>query len=99
MQTQLQQNISQIINLGTSYAQNIGNMAVSAVGSLFTFITQTSIVLTLAVLFSIQKDAVMKFIAGLGGEKKYKLVYMKLERIYKKLGIRLKSQFLLCIFI
>ncbi|MEI7558132.1 MAG: hypothetical protein WCJ45_04880 [bacterium] len=24
---------------------------------------------------------------------------MKLERIYKKLGIRLKSQFLLCIFI
>lgn len=99
VQTQLQQNISQIINLGTSYAQNIGNMAVSAVGSLFTFITQTSIVLTLAVLFSIQKDAVMKFIAGLGGEKKYKLVYMKLERIYKKLGIRLKSQFLLCIFI
>ena len=24
---------------------------------------------------------------------------MKLDRIYKKLGIRLKSQFLLCVFI
>jgi predicted PurR-regulated permease PerM len=73
-------------------------MAVSAVGSFLNFITQTSIVLTLSVLFSIQKDAVMKFIAGLGGEKKYKFVYMKLERIYKKLGIRLKSQLFLCVF-
>ena len=74
-------------------------MAVSAVGTLFTFITQTSIVLTLSVLFSIQKDSVMKFIARIGGEQKYKFIYMKLERIYKKLGIRLKSQLLLCIFI
>ena len=97
VQSQLQQNISQIVNLWTTYAKNIGNMAVSAVGTLFTFITQTSIVLTLSVLFSIQKNSVMKFIAGLGGEKKYKFVYMKLERIYKKLGIRLKSQLFLCI--
>lgn len=98
VQSQLEQNISQIINLGTSYARNIGNMAVSAVGTFFNFIAQTSIVLTLAVLFSIQKDAVMKFIAGLWGEKKYKFVYMKLERIYKKLGIWLKSQLFLCVF-
>jgi predicted PurR-regulated permease PerM len=73
-------------------------MAVSAVGTFFAFITQTSIVLTLAVLFSIQKDAVMKFIARLGGEKKYTFIYMKLERIYKKLGIWLKSQLFLCVF-
>ena len=99
VQNQLQQNLSQIVNLGTSYARNIGNMAVTAVGTFFNFIAQTSIVLTLSVLFSIQKDSVMKFIARLGGEKKYKFVYMKLERIYKKLGIWLKSQLLLCIFI
>ncbi len=97
VQTQLQQNISQIVSIGTTYAKNIGTMAVTAVGTFFSFITQTSIVLTLSVLFSIQKDSVMKFIARLGGEKKYKFVYMKLERIYKKLGIRLKSQLLLCI--
>ncbi len=99
VQSQLQTNISQVVNLGTSYAKNIGNMAVSAIWSFISFITQTSIVLTLSVLFSIQKDAVVKFIAGLGGEKQYKFIYMKLERIYKKLGIRLKSQFFLCIFI
>jgi predicted PurR-regulated permease PerM len=51
------------------------------------------------VLFSIQKSSVMKFISGLRGERKYKFAYMKLERIYKKLGIWLKSQLLLCIFI
>ncbi|MFA7717804.1 MAG: AI-2E family transporter [Candidatus Absconditabacterales bacterium] len=99
VQSQLQQNISQIVAVGTSYAKNIGNMAVNLVGSFFSFVTQTSIVLTLSVLFSIQKDAVMKFIARLGGEKKYKFIYMKLERIYKRLGIWLKSQLLLCIFI
>lgn len=97
VQSQLEQNIAQIVNLGTLYARNIGNIAVNAVGTVLNFIVQTSIVLTLAVMFSIQKDSVMKFIAGLWGEKKYKFVYMKLERIYKRLGIRLKSQFFLCI--
>jgi len=99
VQSQLQENINQIISMWTSYAKNIGNIAVSAVGTFFSFITQTSIVLTLSVLFSIQKDAVMKFIAKLGGEKKYKFIYMKLERIYKKLGIRLQSQLLLSLII
>lgn len=65
VQSQLESNISQIVNLGTSYARNIGNMAMTAVGTFISFLTQTSIVLTLSVLFSIQKDAVMKFIARL----------------------------------
>lgn len=99
VQGQLQENINQIISMWTSYAKNIGNIAVSAVWTFFTFITQTSIVLTLSVLFSIQKDSVMKFISKLGGEKKHKIIYMKLERIYKKLGIRLQSQLLLSLII
>lgn len=99
VQTKVQANISQIINLGTTYAKDIGNLAVNFLGSFLNFLTQTSIVLTLAVLFSIQKSSVMKFISWLRGEKKYKFAYMKLERIYKKLGIWLKSQFFLCIFI
>lgn len=99
VQTKLQANISQLISLWTTYAKDIGNLAVNFLGSFINFLTQTSIILTLAVLFSIQKSSVMKFISGLRGEKKYKFVYMKLERIYKKLGIRLKSQLFLCIFI
>ncbi len=99
VQSQLQQNISHMINMWTAYAKSIGNMAVSAVGSLISFITQTSIVIVLSVMLSIQKEAVMKFISRFGWEKKYKTIYMKLEKIYKKLGVRLKSELLLCIFI
>ncbi len=99
MQTQLQQNITQIVDIGRSYARDVGNMAIGFVSNFFSFIAQMSIVLTLSVLFSIQKDSVMKFVSGLWGEKQYKFIYMKLERIYKKLGIRLKSQLLLCLFI
>lgn len=98
VQNQLEQNIAQMVSVGTTYAKNIGTMAVSAVWSIATFFTQTSIVLTLSVLFSFQKDAVMKFIARLGGQKKYKFIYMKIEKIYKQLGVRLKSQLMLCLF-
>jgi predicted PurR-regulated permease PerM len=99
VQTKLQSNVSQLMNLGTTYAKDIWNLAINFLGSFVNFLTQTSIVLTLAVLFSIQRTSVMKFISGLRGEKKYKFAYMKLERIYKKLGIWLKSQLMLCIFI
>lgn len=99
VQTKLQGNISQLMNLWTTYAKDIGNLAINFLGSFVNFLTQTSIVLTLAVLFSIQRTSVMKFISGLRGPKKYKFAYMKLERIYKKLGIWLKSQLMLCVFI
>lgn len=99
VQTKLQGNVSQLMNLGTTYAKDIGNLAINFLGSFVNFLTQTSIVLTLAVLFSIQRTSVMKFISGLRGEKKYKFAYMKLERIYKKLWIWLKSQLMLCVFI
>lgn len=99
VQSKLQQNITQLMNIGTTYAKDIGNLAVNFLGSFLNFLAQTSIVLTLAVLFSIQKSSVMKFISWLRGPQRYKFVYMRLERIYKKLGIWLKSQLLLCVFI
>ena len=99
VQTKLQSNVSQFMNLWTTYAKSIWNLAINFLWSFVSFLAQTSIVLTLSVLFSIQKDAVMKFISWLWGTKKYKFAYLKLEKIYKKLGIRLKSQFMLCLFI
>gem|GEM_PF-5808869 len=65
IQSKLQQNITQLIDLGKTYARDIGNIAIGFVGNFFSFIAQSSIVLTLAILFSIQKDSVMKFISGL----------------------------------
>jgi predicted PurR-regulated permease PerM len=71
--------------LGTSYAQNIGNVAVSFIGGFFSVLAQLSIVVTLAVFFSIEKKMVMRFISGLWGKADYDFVYAKLDRIYKRL--------------
>lgn len=99
IQYKFQDIISQLANAGSLYAQIIGWWAVNLVWWILVFIKEISIILTLSVLFSIEKDSVMQFLANLGGEKSYQTMYMKLERIYKKLWIWLKSQFLLCIFI
>lgn len=99
IQDRLQSNIAQIISMWTSSIKEVWNVAVNFVWSFFSFVTQSSIVLTLSVLFSISKDSVISFIWSLGGEKKRDYIKMKLTRIYKKLWIWLKSQFILCIFI
>jgi predicted PurR-regulated permease PerM len=82
----------------TNYAQTLGNFAVTFVTGFATFLSKALIVITLSVLFSVEKISVMKFISSLGGEKKYKYIYIKLEKIYKQLGIWLKSRLLLSLF-
>ncbi|MDD3262462.1 MAG: AI-2E family transporter [Candidatus Absconditabacteria bacterium] len=98
LQTKIQASISQIARMWTNYAQTLGNFAVTFVTGFATFLTKGLIVVTLSVLFSVEKVAVMKFIASLGGGKKYKYVYIKLEKIYKQLGIWLKSRLLLSLY-
>lgn len=55
--------------------------------------------LTLAILFSVEKKSVMKFVASLWGASSYDYAYAKLDRIYAKLGLWLKGQLILCIYI
>lgn len=98
LQTKIQASISQIARMWTNYAQTLGNFAVTFVTWFATFLTKWLIVVTLSILFSVEKVAVMKFIASLGGWKKYKYVYIKLEKIYKQLGIWLKSRLLLSLY-
>jgi len=98
LQTKIQASISQIARMWTNYAQTLGNFAVTFVTGFATFLSKALIVITLSVLFSVEKISVMKFISSLGGEKKYKYIYIKLEKIYKQLGIWLKSRLLLSLF-
>lgn len=98
LQMQIQTSISQLAKMWTNYAQTLGNFAVNFVTWFATILTKGLIVLTLSVLFSIEKISVMRFIASLGGEKKYKYIYIKLEKIYKKLGVWLKSRLLLSLY-
>lgn len=96
IQSDLQNNISQIVGLGTSYAQNIGNIAVGLISGFFSVVAQLGVVVTLAVFFSIEKKMVMRFISGLWGKKDYDFVYAKLDRIYTRLGLWLRGQTIVC---
>jgi predicted PurR-regulated permease PerM len=91
--------LSQLANMWSQYAQMLWNFAVNFVTWFATFLTKSIIIITLSVLFTIEKVSVMKFIASLWWEKKYKYIYIKLEKIYKKLGIWLKSRLLLSLYI
>ena len=98
-QQKIQGTINQVTSTWKDYAQSLGTLAVSILTSFFSSLVQWGIVVTLAVLFSIEKIAVMKFISSLGGEKKFKYIYMKLEKIYKQLWIWLKQRLLLSLYV
>lgn len=99
LQVKLQENIAQIAQMWSTYAQYLGNRAVSIVWSFFSFVWQAAIVLTLAVLFSIEKKSVIRFVSGIWSLRSREYLVIRLEKIYKQLGIWLKSQLLLCVFI
>lgn len=89
IQGSLQQNISDIVSQGTTYATNIGSFAVKIVTGVFSTIAQIALVLSLSVFFSIEKDGVINFIARLSGSRST-TTYVKLHRLYAKLGYWLK---------
>ena len=99
IQQKVQLGITQITSTWKDYAQSLGTLAVNMLTRFFSSLFQWGIVITLAVLFSIEKIAVMKFISSLGGERKFKYIYMKLEKIYKQLWIWLKQRLLLSLYV
>ena len=98
IQLKLQDNISQIVWTSTEYAKTLWSLAASFIVWFFSVLWKVIFILTLSVLFSIEKSSVIKFIGNLGGKRK-EYLQIKLERLYKKLGLWLKGQLLLCLFI
>lgn len=89
--TSLQQNISSLVSQWTNFASNIGGFAVNIVTGVFSTIVQIGLVLTLSVLFSIEKNNTINFISRLAGSRS-SATYVKLQRLYAKLGFWLKGQ-------
>lgn len=98
LQTNLLDNMSQIISTWTTYASNLGSFAFKLVWWIFTTITQSMILFLLAVFFSIEKENVINFISSLAGTKKHH-TYVKLQKMYAKLWLRLKWQLLVCLYV
>ena len=65
---------------------------------MFSTIVQIALVLTLSVLFSVEKDSVINFLSRLSGTRSSS-TYVKLQRLYAKLGFRLKGQLIVCAYI
>lgn len=97
VQSAVQQNISQIVSFWTSYVKNVWWIVVTAVSGFFSIIFNIILVVTMAIFFSFEKDWVINFIAAISWRKEF--MRRKLNRLYKKLGFRLKWQLMLCLFI
>lgn len=96
---QLQQNLSLIVNSGSTYLQSVGSFFWSFTTWFFNFFVKFGIVLTLSILFSVEKDIVLHFLARLFGKKHIQSSYHKIDQIYKKLAIWLKARFALSLFL
>jgi predicted PurR-regulated permease PerM len=99
IQNVLQNNISQIINTWKDYVQILWVVVLNFVSWLTSAITNFVIFITLSVLFSVEKNQVIRFIARLSWKEKYDMTFMKMQKIYKKLAIWLKARLLMSLFI
>lgn len=99
VQSTLQQNLNEIISIGKQYVQLFGMFIVNFISWFANFTIDFTLFMTLAILFSIEKDSVMKFLANIGGKTHYDLTYLKLEKMYKKLAIWLKARLILSLFV
>jgi len=99
IQATLQQNLSQIVAVWKEYIQIFGTVVVDFVAWFASMAIDFTLFITMAILFSLEKESMMSFVARLSWKENYDLTYMKMEIIYKKLAIWLKARGLLSIFI
>lgn len=94
LQQNLSENIWQIVTIGTSTIGDASSFVVSVVTGVFTTFVQTSIIVVLAVFFSLEKRNVITCVASFS--KKSEKLERVLLRLYTKLGSWLKWQLILC---
>lgn len=98
LQKLFQQNINQIVSTSTTYVQWAWGIAVNIVSAIFNALTQVGFVFTLAVLFSVEKDNMMRLISRFD-RRHHSDWHHKINQMYDKLWFWLTSQLLLCLFI
>lgn len=98
LQDNIQQNISQIVSTWSSYVTNLWSFAVKLVTWIFTTIAQAVILFVLSIFFSIEKEWVINFISSLAWNRRNH-IYVKLQKMYAKLWLRLKWQSFVCLYV
>ena len=99
IQNALQQNLSEIISLWKEYITKAGIIIIGFVSSFTNFLVDFWVFITLAILFSVEKDITIKFLAKLWWKYNYDTSCLKIQKMYKKLGIWLKARLAMSLFI
>jgi predicted PurR-regulated permease PerM len=101
IQATLIDNISTLVAKGTDYAQNVWWVALRFVGSFFSMLGQVWLILTIAVLFSLEKDSIIRFFIYYTVRDNKQIQYMsqKIDLFYRKMGFWLTAQLWLCFYI
>ncbi len=101
IQSTLMNNISTLVSTGTDYVKNLWWIALSFVWWLFSVLWQIGLVLTIAVLFSLEKESIVRFFVYHTTRDSQQVHYMseKIDIFYRKMWLWLKAQLWLCVYI
>ena len=97
LQLSLTENISQFISVGGNSLKSAGTFAFSLFSGISSGIFRIVMVLTTAVFFSVEREAVIRFFASLGDRPRR--IEQKITQLSTKLWLRLEGQLLLCFII
>lgn len=101
IQSTLMNNISNLVSTWTDYAKNLWSIALSFVWGFFSILWQIGLVLTIAVLFSLEKQSIVRFFVQHLSDDTFQVSYMshKIDLFYHKMWLWLKAQLWLCVYI
>lgn len=101
IQSTLINNISSLVSTGSDYAKNLWWIALGFVGSFFSVLWQAWLVLTISVLFSLEKDSIVRFFVYYTTKNISQVEYMskKIDLFYHKMWLWLQAQLWLCLTI
>lgn len=99
LQVSLQQNLNSIISFWKTYISQMWWFLVWFVTWFWKFLAEFILFLTLAVLFSVDKDSVVSFFSNIGWKSKAAINKLRIKKMYTKLSIWLKARLFLCLFV
>jgi predicted PurR-regulated permease PerM len=98
LQEQLQSQWGLIASASSSYLSSVGSQTVWVIGQIINSVLNIILVITISILCSIEKHHIINLISKRAGSNK-QLIDIKITKIYTKLWYRLKTQFMLCLYI
>lgn len=94
----LQSILWNIISESRQFVTFVWSFLITALSSIIWLLWEFIIVITLSIMFSVEKDQSIEFISELSWKKLYKTTKLKLQIIYKNLSLRVKHRFILSLF-